>query len=310
MSAGAFEQHRAAFLEMLRVRNYSPKSIQSYRLALEGFLRFAASQGLTQVQDVTAETVRAYHHHLQGRGLAVTSRFAYLKTARLFFGHLEKTDVVLINPCAGVPLPKLERRLPHCLTREDARKLIDTPDTSTPKGIRDRAILELFYSTGIRLAEMAALKLHDVDCRSGLMHVVQGKGRKDRIVPVGRKAIESLQRYLVEVRRKWISGRGEQEALWLSAIEPHGPITSQIMQVTVRKYGQRAGIRVTPHLWRHTCATHLVSNGANIAYVQRLLGHTSLDSTQIYTRVAVPDLQATHARKHPRAKTKPPRHGL
>jgi integrase/recombinase XerD len=154
--------------------------------------------------------------------------------------------------------------------------------------------------------------LHDVDCRSGLMRVTQGKGRKDRIVPVGKKAIESVQRYLVEVRRKWISGRGEQEALWLSAIEPHGPIDLQIVQVMVRQYGQVADIRVTPHLWRHTCATHLVSNGANIAYVQRLLGHASLDSTQIYTRVAVPDLKATHARKHPRAKVKPPArsHGL
>jgi integrase/recombinase XerD len=303
MSAGAFEQHRAAFLEALRVRNYSASSIESYRLALESFLRFAASRGLRQVQDVTAETVRAYHLDLQGRGLAVASRVAYLKTARRFFDHLEKTDVILINPCAGIPLPKLERRLPQCLTREQARKLIDTPDTATPKGIRDRAILELFYSTGIRLAEMAALKLHDLDCRGGLMRVIQGKGRKDRIVPVGRKAVESVQRYLVE-RRKWI--KGEQEALWLGAFEPHGPIYLQTVQAMVRQYGRLAGIRVTPHLWRHTCATHLVSNGANIAYVQQLLGHASLNSTQIYTRVAIPELQATHARKHPRAKIKPP----
>jgi site-specific recombinase XerD len=116
--------------------------------------------------------------------------------------------------------------------------------------------------------------------------------------------VQSVRRYLVEVRGKWAARAGAH--LWLSSIEPHGPINLQAIQNMVRHYGRLAGIRVTPHLWRHTCATHLVSNGAGIAYVQRLLGHTSLDTTQIYTRVAVPEVQATHAHKHPRAKTPPP----
>lgn len=307
MSLANFESHRAAFIEAMRIANASPATIRSRSDLLGQFIRFLEQSGITDAREVTRETVQAHQLALIAAGLTVSTRIAHLQTARRFFAHLEKTDVILVNPCDGVRSPKVERALPRSLTREQARQLIDAPDTNTPKGIRDRAILELFYSTGIRLAEMVALELHDVDCRSGLLRVTQGKGRKDRIVPMGSKAGEAVQRYLREARSSWQRSGHAGSALWLSAIEPHAPLTKLTVQVMVRTYGRQIGVAVTPHLWRHTCATHLVSNGANIAYVQRLLGHASLDSTQIYTRVAVPELQATHARKHPRAKAKLPK---
>ena len=210
--------------------------------------------------------------------------------------------MILLNPCADLRLPKIEDRLPQRLTQGEAHKLVKAPDANTAKGVRDRAILELFYSTGIRLAEMAALRLHDVNCRSALLRGEKGKGGKSRVVPMGRKAVESLQRYLLKVRAGWIGNRPCGTHLWLSSIEPHEPLKAQAIQVMVRQYGQRVGVRVTPHLWRHTCATHLVNNGANIAYVQQLLGHASLETTQVYTRVTLHEVKAAYHKAHPRSR--------
>jgi integrase/recombinase XerD len=222
---------------------------------------------------------------------------------RRFFEHLESTDVILVNPCAGIRLPKIASRLPKVvLTQGEARALLDAPDTQTKIGIRDKAILEMFYSTGIRLAEMARLTIHDADYKNGFVRVTKGKGGKDRVVPLGRKACDYTREYLQKVRAEWSKTNRDERALWLSSRHPHGPLKSQAIEVMVKQYGREAGLQknITPHVWRHTCATHLVADGANIAYVQRLLGHRSLRTTQIYTRTTIAEIKATHAKAHPR----------
>ena len=204
-------------------------------------------------------------------------------------------------------MPRQGDRLPKTiLTEKEAKALLDAPDTQTAVGIRDRAILETFYSTGIRREEMTQLTLHDVDHRNGFLRVTKGKFAKDRMVPLGRKAADYVRETLQKVRSQWSKANRDERALWLSSWRPHGPLKSQAIGVMVRHYGRAARLdrHVTPHVWRHTCATHLVADGANIAYVQRLLGHRSLRTTQIYTRATVAEIKATHAQAHPEARAK------
>jgi integrase/recombinase XerD len=300
----AFDQHRQNFVEALKVRHAAPKTIDIRERAVRTFFKHLAEVHLDDVREVTRQTVRDYQLGLQGRYSSATVQ-TYIMGLRRFFDHLEKTDVVLVNPCAGLPLPPKPDRLPkNVLTVGEARQVLRMPDTQTPRGIRDRAILEMFYSTGLRIGELTALSVHDVDTQNGFVRVNKGKGGKDRVVPLGSTASRYVREYLREVRAKWAVENREERALWLISYEPYRPLLKQTITVMVREYGQAAGLDkpLTAHVWRHTCATHLVANDANLAYVQRLLGHKSLTTTQIYTRVAVPELRVTVKKKHPRAR--------
>jgi len=295
------QQHLAAFVERLKVLRYSPATLICREHSLRRFFQWLGETGLTDVRDVTKQTVRDYQEYLLGRYTTHTAH-VHLISLRRFFEHLEKTDVLLINPTAGVPLPKMEDRLPrNVLTPDEARRILDAPDAKTKKGIRDKAILETFYSTGIRLEEMSRLTVHDVDL-SGYVRVNRGKGARDRVVPLGVKAADCVRDYLQQVRVEWARDNPDERALWLAGYWPHHPIQKQIIAVMARRYAKVAGLTktVSPHVWRHTCATHLVSNGANIACAQLLLGHRTLRTTQIYTRVSVPEIRVTHAETHPR----------
>ena len=303
----SLETHRAAFLESLRVRNFSPATLASRGQSLDAFFRFLSSCGVDDVREVSAETIRDYQVFLSSQPFTTHTAHAKLIALRRFFEHLEKTDAVLVNPCCKMVLPKIEERLPRrVLTPAEARKILDVPDTQTRKGIRDKAILEVFYSTGIRLEEMSRLTTHDVDTRNGFLRVNKGKFAKDRVAPLGRKASDYVHEYLTKVRSEWSRQQRDERALWLSSILPHQPMGKMAVSVMVRQYGKAAlGRSVSAHVWRHTCATHLVAGGSNIAYVQRLLGHRSLSTTQIYTRVAVPEVKETFQRRHPRARVNP-----
>lgn len=301
------EAHRFAFLESLRVRGQSPATLKSRSQSLSSFFLWMAGEGIGDVREVTREHIRAYQLWLQhrppGSGFSTQTLHVKLISLRRFFEHLEATDAVLINPCVGLILPKLEDRLPRgVLSLAEARRLLDAPDTQTKKGIRDKAILELFYSTGIRGEEMAALTIHDVDCKNGFVRVTKGKFAKDRVVPMGAKAADYVAEYLRKVRLPWSQHQKDERSVWLSSIWPHGPLKKQAVAVMVKEYKKLAGIECPgrTHLWRHTCATHMVQGGANLAYVQRLLGHRSLETTQIYTRVSAVEVADTIRRKHPR----------
>ena len=295
---------RAAFLESLRVRRYAPATLATRAQSLAVFFTFCIGRGVADVREVTREHVRSFAAWLAAKAYTDHTRCAHLSALRAFFAHLERTDAILVNPCVDMVLPRLARRLPRgVLTPAEARRVLDAPDMQTRTGLRDKAILEVFYSTGLRLAELARLTVFDVDHRNGFVRVNKGKGGKDRIVPIGAKACGYVREYLAAARLKWSKENRDERALWLSSKRPHGALKPQLIEVMVKRYGRAAGVRVTPHVWRHTCATHLVANGANLAAVQRQLGHRSLRTTQLYTRVAIPDLVAMHAKAHPRARS-------
>jgi integrase/recombinase XerD len=266
----ALADHRAAFLESLKIRHCSPATIESRDGSLKVFFSYMAAQGMADARDVSRQTVKDYQLWLLARDYAPMTVVSRMQAVRRFFEHLEATGVILVNPCPGIPLPRIGDRLPKTvLTEKEAGAVLDAPDTQTGPGIRDKAILETFYSTGIRLEEMARLTIHDVDCRNGFLRVNKGKFAKDRMVPLGRKASDYVREYLQKVRAAWSQANRDERALWLSSKHPH-----------------------------------LVADGANIAYVQRLLGHRSLRTTQIYTRTTIAEIKATHAKAHPQARSR------
>jgi len=294
------------YLESLKVRRYSASTMRTHARALLTFEQFLAGRGLDDVRAVTRDHIRDHQAGLTAQKTLATVH-VHLIALRRFFEHLETTDAILVNPCVGLKLPHLPKKLPKAvLTPGEARAVLDAPDTQTRTGIRDKAILEMFYSTGIRSGEMASLTVHDVDYRNGFVRVNKGKGGKDRVAPMGKKACNYVREYLQKVRAVWTKKNRDERALWISAIEPHGPMKQQAIDVRARFYARQVLKRtVSPHVWRHTCATHLVANGANIAYVQRLLGHRSLETTQRYSRVAIPEVKKTF-KKHPRVRQAAP----
>ena len=306
--ADSLEAHRATFLESLGVRGYAATSMKIYGDSLAVFFRFLAAHGIDDIREVDRETLRSYALELAEAGRYTTNtRHIHLKTLRRFFEHLEAADTVLLNPCLGLVLPKLEDRLPRLiLTAGEVKRLLNAPDKHTEVGQRDKAILEMFYSTGIRLEEMARLTIYDVDWRSGFVRVTKGKFAKERVVPMGAMASQYVGEYLEKVRRQWSWTKRDEHALWLSSRKPHCPLKSQMIQVMVKQYARAIGMgkTVSPHVWRHTCATHLLSNGANLMQIKQLLGHRSLKTTQIYTRVSPGEMKAAHRRAHPRSRIK------
>jgi len=302
--ASSLESPRQSFMEAMRVRNYSKATIKLRAGSLNLFFRYLVSLGVHDTREVGRQTMQAYQAWLMTQRYTMQSVHVHLSAVRRFFEHMEKSDAILLNPCNGVPLPHFDRPLPrNVLTLKEARAVLDAPDTQTKVGIRDKAMLELFYSTGIRVGEMAQLSIHDADTRHAMLRVTRGKGARDRVVPMGKKACDYLKEYLEEVRSQWCKCKRDERALWLGCAAPFAPFKRDGIEQMVSRYGIKVGLSkpLTPHVWRHTCATHLVAAGANVAHVQRLLGHRSLDTTQIYTRVALPEVKKTFKRSHPRA---------
>ena len=298
----SLERHRQSFLEAMKIRHYSPASIDHRGHSLDVFFRYLAGLGLDDLKEVSRQTIRDYQASLQPH-YQIASVNAHMMSVRRLFEHLEKTDVVLVNPCAGVPLPK--RTAPPAQSGADAVPR-PAPSSIGPTRRRQwasgtRPSWKCFTARGIRLEEMTRLTVHDVDYRNGFVRVNRGKGGKERVVPMGRKACDYVREYLQKVRAEWSKENRDERALWLSYFAPHGPLKRQMIAVMVRDYGRAIGLKksASPHIWRHTCATHMVSNGGNIAYVQRLLGHRSLHTTQIYTRTTITELRAAHAKAHP-----------
>jgi site-specific recombinase XerD len=295
--------HLAAYLESLRVRSLSPETIRGHTCAV---LSFFLAAGVADVREVTREHIRAHAAALcASRKLAVGTVRARLLALKAFFAWLEATNAILINPSLGLALPSEAARLPkRVLSESEVRRILASPDPATPKGRRDRAVLELFYSSGIRLEEMQKLAVHDLDLTGGFIRVNCGKGGRGRIVPIGETACAALRTYLA-VRPGWLRASKDPlmtDALWLSSVQPYHPIDKPAIALIVRRAAARAGIKrvVGPHLWRHTCATHLLNGGGNVVYVQKLLGHRRLKTTEIYTRVTIRDLKRTHRNAHPR----------
>ncbi len=300
MNAPKPERLLGDYLEALRVRGLAPDTRRGRENAVRAFL---ARLGKKDLRAATRADVEAHAAALLTEGREASTVRAHLAALRGFYVWAETADAVLVNPCVGVALPKLPDRLPRrVLTAAEVAQVLAQPDAGTGKGARDRALLEVLYTAGLRRAEVVALGVHDLDLSAGLVRVARGKGGRGRVAPLGASAVAALRAYL-DARRVWLETVGRSEsALWLSPIRPHGPLKKEAAALIVRRCAARAGIgRAGAHAWRHTCATHLLRGGASLAYVQRLLGHRSLKTTQIYTRVEPGEVRAMLQARHPRA---------
>jgi integrase/recombinase XerD len=276
---------------------------------LAPFLSWATERDITHPEQVTRSKLESYQRWLyryrkpNGKPLGISTQRNRITTIKHLFAWIGKQRLIEANPAADLELPRPEKRLPvEALSRSQMEAVLSVPEISDPLGLRDRAILELFYSTGIRRAELARLELSDLNHEKQIMRV-RGKGRKERMVPVGDRALYWLGRYLDEVR-SLLTQKPDEPALFLTgygdAFNPE--VIGRKVSGFIRKadIGRRGG----PHLLRHTCATHMHENGAGIRHVQQLLGHAKLETTAIYTHVNILELKAVHARCHPAEKKK------
>lgn len=293
-------------MQDLRVRRYSASLENHARLVLPRFFAHIAKQGVRDAREVTEAHVVSYARSLlryitkYGRPLAPSSRVSFLLVVKRFFAYLAKRKLILINPAHELVMPTVQRLPRVVLSEALAGRLMDAPSSDSVVGKRDRAILEVFYGTGIRISECRRLDLVDYDPVRRTLFVRNGKGKKDRVVPVPARAAAALDLYLSEARPAQLH-HGRETALFLSRAGGARP-TKDLITLMIRKHAQAAGIKVpiSAHALRHACATHLLSNGADIRHVQKLLGHSRLESTAIYTKVDVSDLREVFKRSHPR----------
>jgi integrase/recombinase XerD len=296
----------AAFLDHLAARAYSQGSIDAHRWALRQFTAWAADTGRSDPAALTRADLEAYQLHLHhyrsprgGRPLVVNTQLARLGCVRRFFAWLCRTGVIPANPAADLDLPRKQaRHLPKALDAAELARLLAIPNPADPFGLRDRTILELFYATGIRRTEMTNLDHGDYDPAARTLHIRQGKGGKSRLVPVGERAAAWLERYLAE-SRPLFNHLPAETAMFLSGYGTR--ITPAYLGTWIKGLMKRCGIDKpgSCHLFRHSCATDMHRGGADIRYVQEMLGHARIETTQIYTHVNIAALTEVHARTHP-----------
>ena len=319
----ALRQHQRAFCEWTVTRGLSPATAHIRHWSLDLFLAWLHERGVRTPGEVTRPILQRYQRHLylqrraDGQALALTTQVSRMTPLIAWFKWLTREGHILSNPAADLELPRRVQQLPkHLLSIAQVEAAINQPDTDTPDGLRDRAILEVLYSSAIRRAELLSLRLCDVETERGALMVRQGKGRRDRYIPLGARACAWVQRYLLEVRPLLLHGagvgqhtaqtktglngvaQGEHDILfltdWGSRFAP--PHLGELVRRHLRASGIPAG---SCHALRHACATHMLEAGADIRYIQAILGHAELSTTQIYTHVAIEKLKAVHALTHP-----------
>lgn len=297
----------ADYLDDLAVRNYSPTTIEGRTKYLGYFTTWAEERGITQPTEVSRPVLQRYQRHLfhrrksDGNPLTFQTQLAALIAIRGLFGWLVRESRILYNPASDLDLPRIEHRLPRAvLTAAEAEVVLAQPDLTDPIGVRDRAILEVLYSTGIRRSECCRLKLFDLDFDRGTLIVRQGKGHKDRMIPVGERALAWVDRYLNDVRSALVVPPDEG---FVFLTRRGDSITPATMTRFAHRYVRTANIgkRGSCHLFRHTMATLMLEGGADIRHIQEMLGHASVSSTQVYTQVSIRALKAIHTATHPGA---------
>ena len=293
------------YLEALAVRNYTTKTVEGRRYAVNVFLSWCQERELARAADITKPILESFLRYLHryrkanGKPLGFSTRYNQIVAVKDLFRWLCRSNFMLFNPASELDLPRPEKRLPEePLTISQVEMVLSQPDLSDPLGVRDRAILELFYSSGIRRTELTRLQESDLNRERCTLQIRQGKGKKDRVVPVGQRALTWLERYSDEVRPQ-LQLDPSEHALFLSSYgESINPdvlgrkVTAYIKQADIGRQG-------SCHLFRHTCATHMLEGGADTRFIQQLLGHAKLETTQIYTEVSIKQLQEVHARTHP-----------
>ncbi|HEX2713507.1 MAG TPA: site-specific tyrosine recombinase XerD [Candidatus Acidoferrales bacterium] len=292
-----------AFLNYLKVeKGLAPNTVIAYGRDLAKFASFAEKRGraLTAIQrdDIVDFLAGLYRQKLDSRSVA-----RHQVTLRNFFRFALTDELIEIDPTLNLESPKVRRSLPGFLRLEEVNKLLEQPDLSTPLGLRDRAILEVFYSTGLRVTELVNLRVSDLEMRMGCVRCI-GKGDKERLVPIGRKALAAVEQFLTESRPLLLRARRQEQAVPYLFVNRLGNQLSRVgVWKILRDYGRRAGLRtrLTPHKLRHSFATHLLEGGADLRSVQLMLGHADISTTQIYTHVVEERLKHIYKAHHPRA---------
>ncbi len=287
------------FLDSLAMEEgASAQTVASYRVDLRGFVCFVGARRRAGVSAITLEDVTAFLHHEKGRGMSDATLVRRMAALRKFFRFLSREGYVGVDLAEALDLPRRWRTLPEVLTEREVAALVRAAEGETAERIRDAAMVELLYGSGLRVSELAALTLEDVRLEEGFVRCM-GKGSKMRVVPFGRAARNALERYLAEGRGK-LAARGETRAFFVS--RRGRPFTRQGIWKKVRGLALRAGLgkALHPHMLRHSFATHLLAHGAPLRVIQEMLGHADIGTTQLYTHVDSGRLKAVHHRYHPR----------
>lgn len=298
--------------EWMTVTGYSADTVRARRQNIRRFIAWIDERGIDDPRQITRPMIERYQRHLfyyrkaDGQPLTIGMQLQYLASIKLWFKWLARAHHILANPASDLDLPQQPKRLPsRILSATEVEAVLREAEPTTARGLRDRALLELLYATGLRRSETASLGMYDPDVLRGVLWVRHGKGNRQRVVPLGERACAWLEKYLHEARPELIAG--ETQALFLT--DYGEPMRADQVADKVRRYMQFAGIGKggATHLLRHACATHMLEGGADIRFIQAMLGHASLETTEIYTHVSIDKLIEVHRATHPgrlrRAKT-------
>ncbi|HBM74866.1 MAG TPA: site-specific tyrosine recombinase XerD [Clostridiaceae bacterium] len=287
------------FLYDLKVnRELSKNTLESYGRDLRQFYEYSNSIGVS-VLNVNKTGIIAYLMYLQKKGKATSSISRSLASLRSFYQFLSSNKYIDKNPTMNLESPKIEKKLPQILTVEEVELLLSQPNKDDPKGSRDRCMLELLYATGIRVSELVALTIYDINLDMGFIKC-NGKGMKDRVIPVGRMALEAMSEYIYKYRMMLLRDK-DQKYLFVNF---HGNrMTRQGFWKIIKQYAKSAGINkeITPHTLRHCFAAHLIQNGADLRSVQEMLGHSDISTTQVYAQLSKNRIKEVYKKAHPRA---------
>ena len=291
--------------EWLLVRGYSAETVRTRRFVLRRFIAWADERGLADPREITRPMLERYQRHLfhyrkgDGKALTLGTQVQCLAALKAWFKWLSREHHILINPAAELIVPTPPKRLPRSVPNpQEVEAILAQADPETVQGLRDRALLETLYATGIRRKEVAGVGVFDVDLGRGVLQVRHGKGRRERVVPLGERASAWLDKYLTEARPQLITTE-DTEALFVT--DQGEPVRPYYVADKVKRYMLAAGVHKvgSTHLLRHACATHMLEGGADIRFIQQLLGHASLETTDIYTHVSIDKLIAVHKATHP-----------
>lgn len=288
------------FLEYLSVeRGLAKNTIDAYNRDLKSYIFYLRTKNIINIDYTNRTTIVSYLLLMQKKGKASSSISRACAAIKSFYQFLFREHIIDEDPTVNLDAPKLEHRLPKVLTVEEVERLLCQPDMTNPLGMRDRSMLELLYATGMRVSELISISVEDVNLEMGFLRCL-GKGSKERIVPVGSIAIEYLEHYILNARKEILNDK-ESQTLFLN--RQGNTMTRQGFWKIIKKYSKKAGInkKITPHTLRHSFATHLLENGADLRAVQEMLGHADISTTQIYTHITRSKIKEVYDKTHPRA---------
>ncbi len=293
------------YLQWLAVRHYSPRTSGLRKVNISRFIQWCEARSIRHPREITRPMLERYRRYLyyyrkaNGEPYGLSTQRTRLESVRGFFKWLTKENHLLYNPASELELPRQHQKLPkHILTTEEIEQIANQASLHDETGLRDRAIIETLYSTGLRKIEMINLKLYDIDLNNGTLMVREGKGRKDRMVPLGERAAQWIEKYIEEVRPGYAM---EPDKGYVFITEYGEAMIKNRLSDAIKKHIEGAGINKPGacHIFRHSMATHMLENGADIRHIQLILGHSALSTTEIYTQVSIRKLKEVHALTHP-----------